>query len=156
MKMDIAGSGGAEAHGWQSASHSPATTGSSSVQRVGGNFTGEQFHNIIMLYHYPLLVAHKINVREGRYLSCCLDLTVIVNLLFHFHWFALWLMLTGLTAQVDWYSSSALIHVHVFRERVEIEIRFLSFFLNKKQHGVIILWKDAPSLLRTITLNEYI
>lgn len=38
-----------------------------------------QFHNIIMLYHNPLLVAHKINVKAGSYHSCCLYLMVTVN-----------------------------------------------------------------------------
>lgn len=51
------------------------------MQRAGGSKIHQrvQFHNIIMLYHNPLLVAHKINVRAGSYHSCFVDLMVTVN-----------------------------------------------------------------------------
>lgn len=56
-----------------------------------------------MLYHNPLLVAHKINVR-GRQLSLLLlRLNGHGELFISSYWFATQLMLTKLTAQVDWY-----------------------------------------------------
>lgn len=54
------------------------------AQCSGWEGASVQFHNIIMLYHNPLLVAHKINVRAGSYHSCCLELMVIVNYSFRF------------------------------------------------------------------------
>lgn len=86
MKMDIAGSGGAEAHGVAVCQSQPSDNWEQLSAKGGREpHWRAQFHNIIMLYHNPLLVAHKINVKAGRYHSCCLDLMVIVNLSFHFH-----------------------------------------------------------------------
>lgn len=75
------------------------------MQRAGGREGGSKihqrarFHNIIMLYHNPLLVARKINARAGSYHSCCVDLMVTVN--YSFPPIDLRLTLTKLTAQVD-------------------------------------------------------
>lgn len=81
MKMDLAGPGGAQALRVAACQSQPVTSGNSSMHRAGGNknYCRVQFHNIIMLCHNPSLVAHKINVRDGSYHSCCLDLMVTVN-----------------------------------------------------------------------------
>lgn len=47
--------------------------------REGARLNRAQFHNIIMLYHNPLLVARKINAGAGSNHSCCEDLMVTVN-----------------------------------------------------------------------------
>lgn len=85
MKMDLAGLGGAQAHGVAACQSQPSDIWER-ISPKGGRELHRRvhFHIIITLYHNPLLVAHEINVRAGSYHSCCLDLMVTVNYSFHF------------------------------------------------------------------------
>lgn len=85
MKMDLAEPGGAQALGVAACQSQPSDIWEQLSEKGGmERHWRVQFHNIIMLYHNPLLVAHKINVRAGSCHSFCLDLMVTVNYSFHF------------------------------------------------------------------------
>lgn len=78
MKMDLAGPGGVQALGVAACQSQPSDIWKQLNAKGGRSMIHQRvrFHNIIMLYHNPLLVAHKINVRAGSYHSCCFDLMV--------------------------------------------------------------------------------
>lgn len=85
MKMDLAGPGGARAHGVATCQSQPSDIWEQLRAKGGRELQWRvQFHNIIMLYHNPWLAVHKINASAGSYHSCCLGLMVTVNYSFHF------------------------------------------------------------------------